>query len=177
MKRREIYWASRTSASSGGGIYKAEMDGSSPTLVLGIGYVEGISIDYEQSRIYWAASYTSSTIESSDLDGNGRQTFITTSPDIYKLRIFGSEIYWLQSGIGIRSASKFDGSNERTIASGSINTAFLTVLSSDVQPSTRVNNCAGDPCSHICVLTATNYRCLCPEGLQLNKTDGKTCCK
>lgn len=50
----------------------------------------------------------------------------------------------------------------------------LKVVTWGGQPQNRENHCEGHSCSHICVLNAESFECLCPDGMHLG-ADGKTC--
>lgn len=61
-------------------IYQADMMGANMKIIgfRDIGVVSGMAIDHMKARLYWSDSFRK-TIESSNLDGSQRSTFLNTN--------------------------------------------------------------------------------------------------
>lgn len=93
-----MYWSEWGQAKC---IKKASMDGSNAKVILdNIGYAVGLVVDFEQKRLFWADSLTS-TIMSSDFHGLGKQTVISLSRgQLGGLAMFRNFIYWINTTSG-----------------------------------------------------------------------------
>ena len=147
-----------------GSVVRANMDGSDPVkLVTGVLRPAGIAIDFDSSRLIFAAYWTS-TIKSCNLDGTDVRTIVNLPLDSfpYGIAIQDGRIFWGDSGglsKSIRSC-KTSGEDVRTLyrnAPGSIN--HVSVASLELRQ-TRKNDCEGVVCAGICVLTPDSYTCV-----------------
>jgi hypothetical protein len=97
-------------------IERASMDGSDRRVLhhIGLAAPTGITIDYQDERIYWTDFYLG-TIERSNLDGSGRVLLIAGSFTPFSLTINDNLIFWTDrnpSNFGINVAHKLStGSN------------------------------------------------------------------
>ena len=166
------------------GIYRANMDASDLTaLVTGNSSVAAeVIADPDSDRLYWT-NYRNDRIVSSFRNGTGVEILVQlkTYARPAGLAKLGDLIYWgnvvdsktLQS-IGI------NGEDVVTLYNGTSGIGHLTLI--PLQNSRNVmwdlenggNSCEGQGCSHICILQAKSFRCLCPEGLELAE-DQRSC--
>ena len=88
-----MYW---TIGSSAGSIRRAGMDWSSPlTLVTGLNYPTGVTIDFPSRRLYWT-EYYGGKIQSSDLDGRAVQVVLQlpSNSGPQGTAVLNDGIYW-----------------------------------------------------------------------------------
>ena len=142
-----------------GTIKKMMMDGTHGIeIVRGLNLPRGIAIDYSSSRLIWADQNTYK-VQSSNLDGSNLQTVETFSTDMppYGVTLTHENIYVgeLES---LQVISKY---NYSTTAFWSTYRRRKHLASTSVAnlPRTRRNDCEGQICSGVCVLTQTSYRC------------------
>ena len=137
------------------------MDGSDVTvLVSGLQYAMGIVVDYDSSRLYWAG-HTTSRIQSSNTAGGDVRTVVqlpaSTGP--WGLTLHGNKLYWgNELAKSLQSSSK-TGENVRTLYTAPNSIFHLTMTTRNLTR-TRRNDCEGQACSGICVLTGMTFRCL-----------------
>ena len=170
-----MYW---TVYATPGYIRKSLMDGTDRVdLIPSLYYATGLTVDQEQSRLYWSDS---DGISSSDLDGGDRQLVIADADAVQSvlgIAIFEDTIYWNQAGSSIRSASKKNNGTDTTSILDAATQEFkhpLILAAAIGKPTARPNDCANFPCSDICVLNNVSYTCLCRRGYFLD-SDGKSC--
>ena len=90
---RVMFWSDWGSPAK---IEKANMDGSDRKTIIsgnGLGWPNGLAIDYNAGRLYWTDAKTQ-RIERSDLNGNFRKVIQKGQLYPYVLDIFGDFIYW-----------------------------------------------------------------------------------
>ena len=172
-----MYWTSLTDT----GIWMAGMDGSLPEKLIDIENPEGLAIDLESSRLYWIDQEWKS-IRTSDRYGSDQRTvfFFEQGETPSELAVYGGRVYYFlvkESHSYVYSVPT-TGEGEPLLHYYNNTPEFfpdIAVSAKQNQPKTRNNDCAGDPCSHVCVLTRiSGNKCVCPEGLILG-ADGKTC--
>ena len=159
----------------------AGMDGSLPEKLVDLENPAGLAVDLEASRFYWIDQDYKS-IRTSDMDGsNQRNVLAFERGEIAgEIAIHGGRIYYSlvkNSGSYVYSVPT-TGEGEPLLHYYNEIQAFnpgIAVSAKENQPKVRNNDCAGDPCSHVCVLARTSgYKCVCPKGANLG-SDGKTC--
>ncbi|XP_070536212.1 low-density lipoprotein receptor-related protein 4-like [Ptychodera flava] len=176
-----IYW---TDWGTPAKIERASMDGQDRMVIVHGGGPEknltwpnGLTIDYDQDKLYWADA-GSKTIEYSDLDGNNRRVFISTQLlHPFGLALYEDSIYWTDwQTKSIQSADKITGLQRETIRADLENLMDIHMYNNKrpmLQTMCQVDN---GGCSHLCLLAPEprGYGCACPTGV-LMSNDGKTC--
>lgn len=162
-------------------IARVTLSGSSykPLVTTDIRWPNGLAIDFDDDKIYWADAYYN-RIEKSNLDGNYRQELsIAVQP--FSLTIHGHYIYWSDwSTQSIYRAEKYKGSNTQRVVSNLPRRPMDLQVWSEQRQKCKYNQCLvnNGGCSHICtVLPPGNVtECRCPSGLQLRlANNGKMC--
>jgi low density lipoprotein receptor-related protein 5/6 len=79
-------------------IERASMDGSNRTVLhnTGLTWPNGLAIDYQLQRLYWADAFTD-RIEYSSVDGTGREILLTVATGLhhpFAITISGDQVYW-----------------------------------------------------------------------------------
>ena len=79
-------------------IERASMDGSNRTVLhnTGLMWPNGLAIDYQLKRLYWADAFTD-RIEYSSFDGTGREILLTVVSGLhhpFSITISGDQVYW-----------------------------------------------------------------------------------
>ena len=82
-------------------IERASMDGSARMVLhnTGLTWPNGLAIDYQLQRLYWADAFTD-RIEYSSVDGTGREILLTSAHGLqhpFGITISGDQIYWTDS--------------------------------------------------------------------------------
>ena len=88
-------------------IEKAGMDGLDRNVIVtrNLTWPNGLAIDYEHSRLYWADAGMK-TIEYSNLDGRGRKVLIGSHlPHPFGLTLHQDKIYWTGKLMGVAGRS------------------------------------------------------------------------
>ncbi|XP_066922141.1 low-density lipoprotein receptor-related protein 5-like [Clytia hemisphaerica] len=87
-----MYWTDWGASPS---IKKASMDGENVTVIIStdITYPNGLAIDIDEGRLYWADS-SYDRIESSDLEGRDRLVILSSIPHVFGLTLFKDDLYW-----------------------------------------------------------------------------------
>ena len=166
------------------GIWKAEMDGSQQKKLVNIGNPDGLAVDLESSRIYWMDKNYKS-IKSVDRNGGNQQTLVLfgSGEICSEITFYGGRVYYFlgnNSDSYVYSVSVTGEDEDDEPMFHYYNPIYeyfpdIAVAAKQNQPRLRNNDCAGDPCSHVCILARTSgYKCLCPEGADLG-SNGKTC--
>nr|XP_034995004.1 sortilin-related receptor isoform X2 [Zootoca vivipara] len=146
------------------GIYRSEMDGSSPTCVVseGVRWPNGISVD--DHWIYWTEAYMD-RIERIDFNGLQRSVILDSLPHPYAIAVFKNEIYWNDwSQLSIFRASKHSGSKMETLVDHLNGVMDMKIFYRG--KTAGQNACISKPCSLLCLPRSNNSRsCKCPEGV------------
>ena len=92
LSQDDVYWTS-----SAGTVIKAQMDGSNATLLVsGLSWPSGIVVDYDASRLFWAAHPTNS-IQSTNLAGGDIRMVVQLAG---RHRALGPRFAWKQAVLG-----------------------------------------------------------------------------
>ena len=80
-------------------IERASMDGSDRKVLhdTDLTWPNGLTIDYQLQRLYWADAFTD-RIEYSSVDGTGREILLTSAHGLqhpFGITISGNQIYWV----------------------------------------------------------------------------------
>jgi len=139
-----------------------------------------LAIDYYTGRVYWADAGIDS-IESVDADGNDHHMVIYKAHKVESVDVFEGEVYYGSfSKHAIHRLDKFGrGINVPVVQNVQPLVAFR-VLHRLKQPSGsdfRENQCSAQNCPGLCITTLTNpgYKCLCPDGTEV-ENDGRIGC-
>uniref|UniRef100_A0A3Q2ZKI3 EGF-like domain-containing protein n=1 Tax=Hippocampus comes TaxID=109280 RepID=A0A3Q2ZKI3_HIPCM len=154
-----------------GGNFRKEIVNSS------LVWPNGLSLDYEEERLYWADA-SLQKIERASLTGSNREVIVSTAIYPFAMAMFGQFIYWTDWNTrSIYRANKHDGSDQMVMIQNLPSRPMdIHVLASGKQqqctsPCEQFNG----GCSHIC----TPAECHCPsEGhwyLADNKHSFHTC--
>ncbi|XP_072743249.1 vitellogenin receptor isoform X2 [Anoplolepis gracilipes] len=141
-----------------------------------IGVVSGMAIDHMKARLYWSDSFHK-TIESSNLDGSQRNTFLNT--DVHQplgISIFENSLYWLMGSNGQIQKCKLYANKSCDIINISSNNIHkhFAILHASRHPLFE-NPCEKRNCDYICVLKADDATCICKDGKPI--TSNSTCTK
>ncbi|XP_035692507.1 low-density lipoprotein receptor-related protein 6-like [Branchiostoma floridae] len=186
-----MYWSAWSTEPK---IERASMDGSNRLVLLdGVGRANGLTIDYQDRRLYWA-DLDNNLIESSNMQGDDRRQVISGTRMIFTLTLYQDYVYWTDPAApGIERANKVTGENRTFIhhypkdKEGSIKDTL--VFHSSRQPGSS-NQCAvnNGGCPHLCLATAMSaptptsaeapldllVKCDCPSHWTLD-SDNRTC--
>ncbi|KAJ8919440.1 hypothetical protein NQ315_016538 [Exocentrus adspersus] len=157
-------------------IEAAHMDGSNRITLISkkLSWPNGLAIDRPSNRLYWNDAKLN-TIESSDLQGNGRKIIITKVPHPYGLVVVGNHIYWTDwETKALHRADKNSGGDRMVIKDKLEGLMDVRSVQSD---NIAENACGNDNggCSHLCLRNPTSYTCACPTGLSKTKLNDKQC--
>ena len=153
-----MYWTGYSHYTIKSTIMKANLDGTNPRRIAAAGDSGGIVIDYSSSRLIWA-NY--STLKSSDLDGGDIRTIVGlpsgTRP--WGVAVHNGKLFWSDRVANTVQSSETGGRNIKTVYTGVTNIRHLASMEVNVSGSRR-NECAGNQCETVCVLSPTGFRCL-----------------
>ncbi|KAG9349405.1 hypothetical protein JZ751_027848 [Albula glossodonta] len=153
-------------------IGRALLDGSDQVLLVnsGIAWPNGISIDYEENKLYWCDARTDK-IERINLEsGESREIVLSASNvDVFSVAVFGAYIYWsdrAHANGSIRRGMKTNATEALTIKSG------LGVNLKDVKIFNRGREKGSNPCARnnggcqqLCFYQGRGRRmCACAHG-------------
>ena len=152
-----MYWTLYDS----GKILQAQMDGTGVNVIVtGLGKPGGIVLDTESGRLFWT-EYGSHKIQSSNAAGGELRKVLQLSKDAGPWGIILTEgrIYWGNyENKTLQSCTK-SGNDPRLLYEGPKGINQLTFAAGNVPPN-RINDCEGQNCANICVLTSTSFRCV-----------------
>uniref|UniRef100_A0A4W3HU78 Low-density lipoprotein receptor-related protein 2 n=1 Tax=Callorhinchus milii TaxID=7868 RepID=A0A4W3HU78_CALMI len=164
-------------------IEKASMDGTQRTVIVSekIFWPNGLAIDYPTKLLYFADAYLD-YIEYCDYNGNNRHQVLASDLVLnhpHAITIFEDFVYWTDRySHRVMRANKWHGENQ-TVLIYNIYYPLGIVAVHPVRQPPDSNPCASNPCSHLCLLSATGprfYSCACPSGWKL-MSDFQTCAK
>ncbi|XP_013781727.1 low-density lipoprotein receptor-related protein 2-like [Limulus polyphemus] len=172
----KLFW---TDAGSSPKIESAWMDGTNRKVLVNnkLGYPSGITVDYAGGhRIYWCDSKLN-TVESIKSDGSDR--VIVISGELFhpiSLDLFEDHLYWVTRDTGeIYKQDKF-GRGIKVKISQRLETPTDIKIYQPFKYNTSVlNHCKNASCTHLCLLIPRGYRCSCPDGSNLLKSNQLSC--
>ncbi|XP_067129295.1 sortilin-related receptor-like [Centruroides vittatus] len=165
-------------------IARSYLDGSHFVTLINssvVAWPNGITIDYQQERIFWTDS-KKDYIASSDFDGLNIRFVLqgaSVIPHAFAIAVYKDWIYfddWIKKGIFM--ANKYDGSGLIQLAEIK-HPMDLKIFSSGMQQGSNMcKNSSFTPCSHMCIPYPHNSRiCVCPDGANVQKLkDGSEKC-
>ena len=149
-----------TISSTIGSIKKAGMDGSnSVQIVTGLETPIGITIDFENSRLYWMVV---EKMQSSNMQGKDIRTIIQfpTRTNTWGVAMLHGRIYSTSWTSRTFSRCTETGQDLRLLYNGTENTYGVAVIPRLNLPTNRMNDCADQNCPGVCVLSPTSSTCL-----------------
>ncbi|XP_022106372.1 low-density lipoprotein receptor-related protein 6-like [Acanthaster planci] len=163
-------------------IERAGMDGSEHyrkvIIDTNIFWPNGLTLDYDTSKLYWAdAKY--SYIHRCNFDGGNREQVLQGSlPHPFALTLFEDTLYWTDwETHSIHACNKMDGGNLRVVHEDLFSPmdihSYSPLRQKEVSRLCAVNN---GGCSHLCLMSPDPpfYACACPTGVRL-QSDRLTC--
>ncbi|MCL4122654.1 UNVERIFIED_CONTAM: hypothetical protein GTU68_028010, partial [Idotea baltica] len=156
-------------------VARAHLDGTDLQILFGkgqVGWPNGITIDFQTERIFWADAKFD-YIASSDLDGKGFRKVISDSENVrqpFAVGIYKSLLYWDDwNSFKIFRADKENGWNVTPLSDEPIiGLVDLKVFGHWSQTGSNACGEGSEPkCQFFCTGTPNNdYTCLCPEWLE-----------
>lgn len=163
-------------------IERASMNGNHSTRKIivkeNIFWPNGLTIDYETKRIYWADAKLK-FISGMDFDGHSRKVIVNRDlPHPFSLTLYHDRLYWTDwQTRTVQSCNKYDGHQKKNVIGGSLSPMGIHVYLNERQPN-GPTPCDDDNggCSHLCLMSSHKpyYSCACPTGVRL-LDDAKTC--
>lgn len=163
-------------------IERAGMDGSkqnrSVIISERIHWPNGLTLDYEDSKIYWADAKLN-FIHSCNFDGSDRRPVVQGSlPHPFALTLFEERLFWTDWHTrAIHSCHKRTGGNREVVHSDIYSPMDIHVYTAKRQPASN-NPCGNNNggCSHLCLMSPQPpfFSCACPTGVRLHE-NGHTC--
>nr|CAB3263487.1 prolow-density lipoprotein receptor-related protein 1-like [Phallusia mammillata] len=150
-------------------VIRMRLDGSQSTqVVTGLGWPNGLTIDYEHDKVFWCDAKTD-LIQSSDLNGNNIKTVVTTTQRrAYGLTYLNGILYWTDSQYLDGSISSYDivGSTGQLLRRRLSNhLKDIVAYSPDRQRGTNVCGINNGGCEQLCFyLGDENRKCACAYG-------------
>uniref|UniRef100_A0A8C2L9E4 Low density lipoprotein receptor-related protein 1Bb n=1 Tax=Cyprinus carpio TaxID=7962 RepID=A0A8C2L9E4_CYPCA len=153
-------------------IGRARLDGSDQVTLVssGIAWPNGITIDYEENRLYWCDARTDK-IERINLEtGEGREIVLSAANvDLFSVAVFGAYIYWsdrAHANGSIRRGFKRDATDTVTIRSGlGVNLKDVKVFNKAREKGTNPCARSNGGCQQLCFHLGSGRRtCSCAHG-------------
>ena len=151
-----------TDHSRSGSIYRAGMDGSNPAkLVSGLNYPAGITIDFQNSRLYWTCT-GDDKIKSSDLQGRDVQAVLRhrRGSNAWGIGLTRDRIYFTDFFARTMWSITKTGRDVNVLYTGTTNLLHVSIRTRSGLPRSRTNHCKNHACSKVCVLIQTSFSCL-----------------
>lgn len=144
-----------------------------------IKWPNGLSIDYDDDKLYWADAYLDK-IERCDFEGNNRQV-LSTALHPFALTVHHHFVYWSDwSTNAIYRAEKYRGSNTVALVQGLPSRPMDVQVWSEQRQRCQYNPCGvfNGGCSHLCSVAPPGNRteCRCPAGLRLKLANNDRTC-
>ncbi|KAG8559732.1 hypothetical protein GDO81_017431 [Engystomops pustulosus] len=162
--RGYMYW---TDWGSNAKIERATLGGNFRTVIVNTSMVwpNGLTLDYEEDRIYWADA-SLQKIERCSLTGANREVVVSTAIYPFAMTLYDQHIYWTDWNTrSIYRANKHDGSDQIVMIQNLPQRPMdIHVLSKNKQeqcasPCDQFNG----GCSHICAPGPNGAECQCPS--------------
>ncbi|CAG0912851.1 unnamed protein product [Notodromas monacha] len=167
-------------------IERTTLDGTKrTTLIDDVGRSNGLTISYDEQRLYWM-DVDGKRIESADLDGRNRRTLITDGlRQPFGMTQFGDFVYWTDiEKDSVEKASK-DGQIRTTVGANLTYPMDILVYHESRQRGTNACAFGNGDCSHLCVPKPRSSLhlkdepmdriCACPTHYALTQAGGTTC--
>ncbi|KAJ8003649.1 hypothetical protein DPEC_G00150520 [Dallia pectoralis] len=165
-------------------ICRARLDGSDQIVLVNTAVVwpNGISIDYEENKLYWCDARADKIERISLESGEEREIVLSSSSsnaaNLFSLAVYGAYIYWpdrAHANGSIRRAVKSDGSEVVTLRSGlGVNLNDIKVFNQGREKGTNPCGQNNGGCGQLCFHQGSGRRvCSCAHGYL--DTDGLSC--
>ncbi|CAF4205785.1 unnamed protein product, partial [Rotaria sp. Silwood2] len=161
-------------------IRRSTLTGRQVTYIIttNIRWPNGLTIDFDDDRIYWADAWFD-RIERASLDGTNREV-ISTVVHPFAITVHGHYIYWTDWAFrGIYRAEKYTGANMIEMQNDLPYRPMDIHVVSDQRQKCSYSPCniSNGGCSHICKTSADNQvECACPSGQQLKLANDRRMC-
>ncbi|KAI2650473.1 Low-density lipoprotein receptor-related protein 1B [Labeo rohita] len=167
-------------------ISRSRLDGSEQSVLVSTGLARpnGISIDYQENKLYWCDA-RNNKIERINLErGEQREiVFSSSGVDMFSIAVFGAYLFWSDRAYAngsIRRASKKDAVDVVTIRSGlGVSLKDVKVFNQDREKGTNACSKANGGCQQLCFYLGNNRKqCACAhgylaqDGLRCNRYEG-----
>uniref|UniRef100_A0A8C5B335 Low-density lipoprotein receptor-related protein 2 n=1 Tax=Gadus morhua TaxID=8049 RepID=A0A8C5B335_GADMO len=174
--RGYMYW---TDWGTNAKIERATLGGNFRTDIVNSSLVwpNGLTLDYEEQRLYWADA-SLQKIERSSLTGDNREVIVSTAIYPFAMTMFDQHIYWTDWNTrSVYRANKHDGSGQTVMVQN------LPTRPMDIQVlAGRKQQRCDSPCqqfnggcSHICTPGPNGAECQCPSEGRWYLADNKHC--
>ena len=128
------------------------------------GWPNGLAIDYEGERLYWADAQLN-RIETADLSGRHRVQLVQGASHPFGLTQHGAHLYWTDwQSKSIERVDKATGKQRSVLRQGLEGLMEIRAVAKEKQ--LGKNPCSdgrNGGCSHLCLFRATSYVCECPD--------------
>nr|BAW33243.1 low density lipoprotein receptor-related protein 6 [Hemicentrotus pulcherrimus] len=173
-----MYWCEWDGESH---IERAYMDGSNREILYQGGRASGLTIDYEDRRLYWA-SYDTNAVESTNMIGEDHRHLVTDElPHPFGVTQFRDFVYWSDwESQTIERCNKTSGANRTRIQGGLDYVMDILVFHSSRQAGWNPCSEENGGCEQLCLSHPNassdewDYVCGCSTHYTLN-SDNKTC--
>ena len=101
------------------GIYKADLDGTNPELVVLDDNIGGFELDFVNGKVYWA-EFNTNKLRRSNLDGTNIEDVVTSiiNPVSVALDVNNNKIYWTEYNGGKVRRANIDGTSKEDLVTG-----------------------------------------------------------
>lgn len=160
-------------------IERADMDGNNrkSLIVDEIFWPNGLTIDYTESKIYWADA-KHHVIERASFDGRDRKRVTKKDlPHPFAITLFEDAVYWTDWHTkSISTVNKKTGMGMQTVHAGLNVPMDIHSYHPLRQLTSYKNRCARNNggCSYLCLPSSSGHTCRCPVGFNLNN-EGQKC--
>ncbi|XP_056011718.1 low-density lipoprotein receptor-related protein 2-like isoform X2 [Ostrea edulis] len=167
QRHRQLFWSDVGEPAV---IARAGLDGGGRIAFMSdhVGYINVMVLDQTTDCLYWVDNLFLK-LESVRLDGSDRKILMSYSSQPFSIAVFEDRIYWTDlNQHGLFSANKFTGLEIQNEVSEIFGHVSLIVMHPILQIPESINNpCVGAKCSHMCLPTVEEHRCMCPQDMHL----------
>ncbi|XP_029103120.1 low-density lipoprotein receptor-related protein 1B-like isoform X3 [Scleropages formosus] len=163
------------------GIGRARLDGSDKVALVnsGVAWPNGITIDFEENKLYWCDARTDKIERISLETGESREIVLSGSNvDLFSVAVYGAYIYWsdrAHANGSIRRGFKSDATEAQTLRSGlGVNLKDVKVFNRGREKGTNPCARSNGGCQQLCFYLGSGRRtCACAHGYLAE--DGLNC--
>lgn len=159
---RLLYW---TDWGQSHKIERSFLDGSHRVAIVTseLGWPNGLAIDYEGQRLYWADAQLD-RIETSDLSGRFRVQLVQGATHPFGLTQLGGFLYWTDwRSKSIERVDKATGKQRSVLRHGLEGLMEIRAVAREKQLGKNPCSTANGGCTHLCLFRAISYVCACPD--------------
>lgn len=146
-------------------IERSFLDGSGRVAIVTseLGWPNGLAIDYEGQRLYWADAQLD-RIETSDLSGRFRVQLVQGATHPFGLTQLGGFLYWTDwRSKSIERVDKATGKQRSVLRHGLEGLMEIRAVAREKQLGKNPCSTANGGCTHLCLFRALSYVCACPD--------------